>query len=230
MNTFLMSRRALVLSFATLFVTFGGSLAQAADLQDSIDDAVGIIHRFKDLPEDETIPADIIRHAKGLVIMSVVKVGFIIAGHGGEGVLIARLPNGSWSGPVGVATGGLGVGFQAGGQNTEFVIVLNTDDAVRAFAKGSNVKLGGELSVAAGPIGRNLNGSVLPNAAVYSYSRSEGLFAGVSLDGAVIAMEKQTNADYYGGHYSVRRILSGEIPAPTGAAKLISELSYYKAE
>jgi lipid-binding SYLF domain-containing protein len=216
----------------TFLVTLLGCLsfaaAQASNMEDNINDALGIIQRFKGMAEDKTIPADVIRHARGLVIMSVIKVGFVFSGHGGEGIIIARKADGSWSPPSGLATGGAGFGFQAGGQNTELVMVLNTDEAVAAFERGTNVKLGGELSVAAGPVGRNLNGSVLPTAAVYSYSRTEGLFAGVSVDGAVLAPEKDANEDYYGARYSVRQILSGKVPVPASASKLIQALSTYR--
>jgi SH3 domain-containing YSC84-like protein 1 len=91
------------------------------------------------------------RAAKGLAVMTVTKAGFIGSVRGGTGIVVARLDKG-WSGPSAIGTGGIGVGFQAGAEVTELVIVLNTPAAVDAFAKGGNVTLGGALSVAAGPL------------------------------------------------------------------------------
>jgi lipid-binding SYLF domain-containing protein len=96
---------------------------------------------------------------------------------------------------------------------------------VRAFAQGGNVKLGGSLSAAAGPVGRDAEASVLPTAAVYTYSRSQGLFAGVSLEGAVIAAQPKTNNEYYGRAVTPDKILHGRINPPSGARHLISELA-----
>src|SRR5690348_7067379 len=84
------------------------------------------------------VPRDVLRHARGIAIMSVVKAGFIFSAKGGQGVVVARTPRG-WSGPSFIATGGGGWGLQAGAQITDFVIVLNTDAAVQAFSRGENV-------------------------------------------------------------------------------------------
>ncbi len=111
---------------------------------------------------------------------------FVVSGRIGEGVVIARLQEGGWSGPSAIATGGAGFGFQVGGQVTEFVIILNTEAAVEAFARGGNVEFGGALSVAAGPVGRAAEAGILPVGAVYTYSRSQGLFAGASLEGTIL--------------------------------------------
>ena len=112
--------------------------------------------------------------------------------------MVSRLGKKSWSGPSAIGTGGAGFGLQAGAAVTEFVIVLNTKDAVKAFSRGGNVSIGGDLTAAIGPIGRNLSADVLPVAAVYAYSRSQGLFAGVSLQGAVIATRDDANTQYHG--------------------------------
>jgi lipid-binding SYLF domain-containing protein len=81
------------------------------------------------------------------------KAGFVFSGKAGSGLVIARLPDGSWSAPSCIATGGLGWGLQIGADITDFVVVLNTEDAVRAFSMGGNVTIGGNISAAAGPIG-----------------------------------------------------------------------------
>ena len=89
--------------------------------------------------------------------MTVIKAGFGFSGRGGKGVVVARTRNG-WSGPSAIGTGGAGFGFQIGAEVTEFVMILNTDEAVKAFSRDVNVTLGGDISVAAGPIGRHCGG------------------------------------------------------------------------
>ena len=111
-----------------------------AGVQDDVDQAVTIIQRFQAIPE-RAIPDWVLRNAKGLAILTVTKAGFIGSARGGSGIVIARTENG-WSAPSAIGTGGLGVGFQAGVEITEFVIVLNTQEAVNAFSKGGNLTLG----------------------------------------------------------------------------------------
>jgi lipid-binding SYLF domain-containing protein len=195
----------------------GVAMAHATE-QDTVNRCAAIISQFQQMPE-KAIPRDVLRQAKGLAIMSVVKAGFIFSAKGGQGVVVARTPHG-WSGPSFIATGGGGWGLQAGAQITDFVIVLNTDAAVRAFSRGGNVTIGVDLSAAAGPVGRTAAGAVMPTAAVYTYSRSKGLFVGVSLEGAVIGTQRQSNFNYYERLVRADSILSGVIKPAPGAAAL----------
>src|SRR6187551_363075 len=135
MKTFLLPVALLALSF---------QVAGAATEQEIVNQSAAIIRGFRSMPEGE-IPARILRHAKGLAILTVVKVGFGVSGKGGQGVVVARTGNG-WSGPSFVGTGGAGWGLQIGAQLTEFVFVLNNNRAVRAFSQDGNVTLGGDLS------------------------------------------------------------------------------------
>ena len=212
---------ALFLALAATFnpsVTYGG-------MQDDVEQAVTIIQRFKDMPE-KSIPREVLRDAKGLAIMTVIKAGFIFSGRGGAGVVVARTAKG-WSAPSAIGTGGAGFGLQIGAQVTEFVIILNTYEAVQAFSQGGNVQLGGDLSVAAGPVGRSIEAGITPFAAVYTYSRSQGLFAGISLEGTVIATRNDANAAYYGRSITPKEILYGKVKAPAGARALQKQLSKY---
>jgi lipid-binding SYLF domain-containing protein len=211
--------------FATLFAVFLSTAAARADMQADINQALFILERFQEIPETG-IPEVIMRDAKGLAIMTVTKAGFIFSGRGGTGIMVARTDKG-WSGPSAIGTGGMGFGFQAGAQVSELVIVLNTPDAVAAFAKGGNVTLGGAMSLATGPVGRDAEGSMTLGAVMYTYSRSQGLFAGVSLEGSVIAARDDANAEFYGKVVQPREILSGQIPPPAGADKLLKFLSKY---
>jgi SH3 domain-containing YSC84-like protein 1 len=207
---------------ATLAVTCGLILGlhstSSATMQDSVNQATAIVERFRDMPE-QGIPDKVLRDAKGLAILTVLKAGFMFSGQGGWGVVVARTPKG-WSPPSAIGTGGAGFGFQVGAEVTEFVLVLNTPEAVEAFAHGGNVSFGGALSAAAGPVGRTLGANVMPVAAVYTYSRSQGLFAGVSIEGTVIAARDDANREYYGHSVTPRQILSGRVRAPRGAANL----------
>jgi len=195
-----------------------------ADMQADVEQAVAIVEGFQKIPE-QAIPRAVFREAKGLAIVTVTKAGFIVSGRGGTGVVVSRTGNG-WSGPSAIGIGGMGFGFQAGAQVSELVIILNTPEAVNAFSKGGNVTLGGNLSMAAGPVGRDAEASLTLGAAVYTYSRSQGLFAGVSLEGTVIAARNDSNKEYYGREVTPKQILSGEAKPPPGAAVLQKALTF----
>jgi lipid-binding SYLF domain-containing protein len=196
-----------------------------ADEQETVDRAANTIRDFRRMPE-KGIPRDVLRHARGLAIITVIKAGFIFSAKAGHGVVVARTGHG-WSGPSFIATGGAGFGLQAGGQATDFVFVLNNRDAVRAFSRGGNVTLGADASVAAGPVGRNAEAAVTPTAAIYTYSRSKGLFAGVSVEGAVIGTQKDENARYYHRPVTAMDILTGRVAPPRGASRLRAALAGY---
>jgi lipid-binding SYLF domain-containing protein len=133
-------------------------MADAAE-QDTVNRCATIIGKFQQMPE-KAIPREVLRHARGLAIMSVVKAAFIFSAKGGQGVVIARTPHG-WSGPSFIATGGGGWGLQAGAEVTDFVVVLNNNAAVQAFSRGGNVTIGADVSAAAGPVGRTAAGAVI---------------------------------------------------------------------
>jgi lipid-binding SYLF domain-containing protein len=217
---------------ATVFLFFATLLGACSTispgpdaLQRDVDQAVAIIERFEAIPES-AIPPAVMRGATGLAILTVARAGFIGSVRGGTGLVVARTEKG-WSGPSAIGTGALGVGFQAGAEVSELVIVLNTPAAIDAFAQPGNVTLGGALSVAAGPVGRTAEASVGLAAAMYTYSRSQGLFAGISLEGTVIGTRHDANADFYGKPVAARDILAGHIQPPDGARRLLDVLSKY---
>jgi lipid-binding SYLF domain-containing protein len=121
----------------------------------------------------------------------------------------------------------MGFGFQAGAQVSEVVIVLNTPAAVEAFSKDGDFTLGGNLSLTAGPVGRDAEARVGLQAVMFSYSRSQGLFAGLSVEGTVIGTRKDDNAAYYGKPVQAKDILAGNVEAPAGARKLQQVLSQW---
>jgi len=214
-----------LMSMLAFSLALVASPASAEGLQDEVDQAATIIERFQAVPE-KGIPETVLKDAKGVAIMTVVKAGFVFSGRGGKGVVMARTKNG-WSGPSAIGTGGAGFGFQIGAEVTEFVIILNTDAAVQAFSQDANVALGGSLSVAAGPIGRSVEAGIMPVAAVYTYSQSQGLFAGIALEGTVIGVRNDANAAYYGRPVTPGEILSGKVRPPAGADRLRKVLAKY---
>ncbi|TPX77174.1 hypothetical protein CcCBS67573_g01546 [Chytriomyces confervae] len=142
--------------------------------------------------------------------------------------LLSRKPiSSAWSAPSAIGTAGFGAGGQIGVEITDFVIILNTKEAVKAFSHGGNVTLGGNLSVAAGPVGRNAeaSGSILNLAPIYSYSSTKGLFVGISLEGSVILERKETNASFYRRKVTAKEILSGTVPPPPAAEELYRALN-----
>jgi len=194
-------------------------------MQADVDQAVAIISRFEEIPE-RGIPPTVLHAARGLAILTVTKGGFIGSVRGGTGVVVQRTGNG-WSGPSAIGTGGVGFGFQAGAQVSELIIILNTPAAVDAFAKQGNFTLGGNLSVTAGPVGRDAATDVGLGAAMYSYSRSQGLFAGLSVEGTGIGTRDEVNAAYYGKLVTAEEILSGKVQPPAGAKALRDVLAKY---
>lgn len=218
----------MAVSFFVMCILSLNTLLYARDLQDDIDNAAEIIRDFSRIPE-ESIPREVLRDCKGLAILTVGKVGFILSARGGVGLVIARTENG-WSAPSAIGTGGAGVGFQIGVQVTDFIIVLNTPGAVEAFSHGENVTLGGNLSVAAGPVGRTAEASITPTAAIYTYSRSKGLFAGASLEGTILVERERANEDYYGRRVDPEELLSGKIAPPESTSILLETLKKYDVQ
>lgn len=173
---------------------------------------------------EQIIPPEILANAKGLAIITVLKGGFLFSGRIGSGLLIARLPDGAWSAPSCIGLAGAGVGGQIGLELTDFVMILNTKDAVKTFAALGSVTLGGNVSVAAGPIGRSAEASGSAShrgvSAVFSYSKTKGLFAGVSLEGSVLIERRDANKKFYRRECSAKHILNGSIPPPPGVEPL----------
>ncbi|KAH8763159.1 hypothetical protein F5883DRAFT_423570 [Diaporthe sp. PMI_573] len=166
---------------------------------------------------------------KGLAILTVIKAGFLGSARFGSGLVIARLPDGSWSAPSAIATGGAGFGGQIGFELTDFVFILNDAAAVKTFAQAGSLTLGGNVSIAAGPVGRNAEAagaaSLRSVAGIFSYSKTKGLFAGVSLEGSAIIERKDANTKLYGRPISAKELLNGAERPPPQASPLFNILN-----
>ncbi|KAI1377060.1 hypothetical protein F4677DRAFT_66251 [Hypoxylon crocopeplum] len=167
------------------------------------------------------IPQSAIVNAKGLAIFTTFRTGFHISGAGGSGLVVARLPDGSWSPPAGFLVHTLGAGVMAGLDIYDCVCVLNTPAAVEAFAK-PRLSLGGEVAVVAGPIGAGTSVEAALGKGgkpVWSYMKSRGLYGGVQVDGTVVVQRPDANAAFYGmDKIGVDKILRGEVENPTGGS------------
>ncbi|NXM28864.1 SH3Y1 protein, partial [Oxyruncus cristatus] len=204
-----------------------------SNLKSEAKKAAKILREFTEITSrngpDKIIPPHVIAKAKGLAVLSVIKAGFLVTARGGSGIVLARLPNGTWSAPSAIGIAGLGGGFEIGIEVSDLVIILNHERAVEAFAKGGNLTLGGNLTVAIGPLGRNLEGDVAlrSSAAVYTYCKSRGLFAGVSLEGTCLIERKETNRKFYGQDIRASAILLGDVPFPPQADDLYETLASF---
>ncbi|KAI8965098.1 DUF500-domain-containing protein [Daldinia sp. FL1419] len=178
---------------------------------------------------DKIIPPSILANAKGLAILTVIKAGFLGSARFGSGLVVARLPDGTWSAPSAIITAGGGFGGQIGFELTDFVFILNDSHAVKTFSQQGSITLGGNVSIAAGPVGRNAEAagaaSLKSVAGVFSYSKTKGLFAGVSLEGSAIVERRDANEKLYGQRWTAAQLLTGSVRPPPQAAPLMSVLN-----
>jgi len=211
------------------------SFAKSAD-QDSKDErnrlenAGTVIQEILDIPDD--IPQDLLDKARCVVVMpSVMKAAFIVGGSYGRGVLVCRTGkdfSGPWGSPAMYALEGGSVGFQIGGQATDFVILIMNDRGMKSLLH-SKVKLGADASISAGPKGRTASADTdaYMRAEMLSYSRSRGVFAGVSLDGTTLRPDGDANARLYGQGVTAATIVEeSKVEAPAAGRKLVSRLQH----
>jgi lipid-binding SYLF domain-containing protein len=184
-----------------------------------------VLRELQAIP-DTRIPDLLLSRAEGIIILPAnVKVGLIFGARFGTGVMLVRNEDRSWSNPVFVSTGGGSWGLQAGGQVSDIVLVFTTRDSIEGITDGK-LTLGADASVAAGPVGRTAMAgtSVTFDAEVYAYSKAQGLFAGVSLEGNGIFIAKKANRRFHGDD-SAANILASRTPAPPPAPELVAEVT-----
>src|ERR1700678_765379 len=181
------------------------------------------------IPDD--IPQNVIDKADCVVVLpSVLKAAFVVGGSYGRGVLTCRSGRnfrGPWSAPSMMALEGASFGFQLGGQATDFVLLLMSPTSAANILK-SKVKIGGDASAAAGPVGRNASAETDASmrAEILSYSRARGLFAGISLSGSTLRPDNDGNKRLYGKDITAEAIVFDKaVPAPPSAAKLLRTLN-----
>ncbi|MFQ5783686.1 MAG: lipid-binding SYLF domain-containing protein [Alphaproteobacteria bacterium] len=212
-------------ALAALALFPDATLAASAE-QNIIDRADIVVREIKADPHFDDF-AKLLAEAKGvLVIPDRFKVGFILGGEGGAGVLMARDPdNGSWSPPAFYFIGSAGIGLQAGAQVSQVVLLVMSDGALDKLMT-QNVTLGADANIAIGPVGTGVEaGTALStNVDFYSFARAKGLFFGISLEGAVLMSDDKANAAYYGAPASPATIVLERRVSNPGADALRGEL------
>lgn len=214
------------------FLKFTGSMllvaalfmAAPASAQDKehkkIEDATVVLSDFSKMKE--SIPSELLAVTQGIIIVpKLINAGFVIGGKRGKGVAMVKKADGSWSNPVFVTMTGGSVGAQIGVQSVDLVLIFKHSSSLTSI-KNSSFTLGGDLSVAAGPVGRSSTASTdyKLEAEVYSYSRSKGLFAGITLNGAALAVDAPANTNFYGKAMTATAIFA----APVNDSDAVKEL------
>lgn len=216
--------------FAIIACLVMPSLLRAADSdtdQDRIKASGDVLKELLNGPNG--IPLHLLNRAECVIVLpSVKKGGFIIAAQYGRGIMTCRSGhnfNGSWSAPIMMQSSGGSFGLQAGGQATDFVILVMNDKGARAVLHGK-AKLGADASIAAGPVGRDAEASTNAGmgAEMLSYSRAQGVFGGVSLSGTSLGPDSGANEKIYGKKISGDEIFAGSVQAPASAGQLLSTL------
>jgi lipid-binding SYLF domain-containing protein len=202
---------------------FAGPQARAQAHADSVEEArvvtaTQVLEELRASP-DQSVPNWLLDRAYGVaVVPDVIKGAFFVGGRHGKGVLVSRDAQGRFSDPLFISLTGGSFGLQWGAQAADIVLVFATRRSLDNFARGQ-LTLGGTASVAAGPVGRASEASGGLNAEIYSYSRARGLFAGIALDGTVLALDRKANRNFYSRDVSSDQVFAGQVHANSEAAR-----------
>jgi lipid-binding SYLF domain-containing protein len=223
MKKFIVCFAALLMSASATFAANNGHE------EDRVKDAGTVLKEILNIPDN--IPHDLLNKAECVIILpSVLKGAFGIGGSYGRGVMVCRSGEhykGRWGAPALYALEGVSIGFQLGGQATDFVLLVMNQKGAQSLLY-SKVKLGADASAAAGPKGRTAEGAtdIVMNAEILSYSRNKGLFAGISLEGSTLRSDGSANEKLYGKKLSAKEIIrEGKVGTPPCAHELVSLLN-----
>jgi lipid-binding SYLF domain-containing protein len=221
-------KKFIVCLIAALLSTVTAFAANDERETDRVKDAGVVMKEILNLPDD--IPQDLLDKAECLIILPSVKKGALgIGGSYGRGVMVCRSGEhykGKWGAPALYALEGVSIGFQLGGEATDFVLLVMNPKGAESLLH-SKVKLGADASAAAGPKGRTAEGAtdIVMNAEILSYSRSKGLFAGISLEGSTLRSDGGANENLYGKKLTAKEIIrEGKVGTPACASELIALL------
>jgi lipid-binding SYLF domain-containing protein len=220
---------ALVMAFALVALPTTGQNKEKKSEVERLENCGTVLKEVLDMPDD--IPSDLLDKAECvLVIPSVIKFAFGFSGNYGKGAMTCRTGEhftGPWSAPSMMRLEGVGIGFQLGGQATDFLILVMNPRGARALLK-TKVKLGADAAVAAGPKGRDAAASsdVTMRAEMLTYSRSRGLFAGISLEGSTLRQDNRANENIYGRKIDAEAIIrKGAVGVPAPGRSLVALLN-----
>lgn len=193
--------------------------------QKKIEAATTVLSDFSKMKE--TIPSELLAVTQGIIVVpKLINAGFVVGGKRGKGLAMVKKADGTWSNPVFVTITGGSVGAQIGVQAVDLILIFKSSKSLVDIKK-SSFTLGGDLSVAAGPVGRSSTASTdyKLEAEVYSYSRSKGLFAGITLNGASLAIDSQANTNFYGEDLSANTIFNASANSSAPVKELKSTLT-----
>jgi lipid-binding SYLF domain-containing protein len=221
-------KKFIVCFIAVLISSVAALAADDEHEADRVKDSGIVLKEILNIPDD--IPQDLLDKAECLIILPSVKKGaFGIGGSYGRGIMVCRSGEhykGKWGAPALYALEGISIGFQLGGQATDFVLLVMNPKGAESLLY-SKVKLGADASAAAGPKGRTAEGAtdIVMSAEILSYSRNKGLFAGVSLEGSTLRSDGSANEKLYGKKVSAKEIIrQGKVGIPASARQLVSLL------
>jgi len=212
------------------FVLAADEPAKESKATDRVEAAADVLNEIQSTP-DSGIPEDILRHSQCVaVVPSMLKGGFIVGAKYGRGLASCRTPKG-WSAPAFFLVEGGSFGFQIGGQAVDLVMLIMNNDGMQHLLS-SKFELGADASVAAGPVGRLAEGNTdwKMRAEVLTYSRARGIFAGVSLNGAVVKQDKDSTREFYGHMVTFKAALTGEVEPPAATYPFLSSLAKWAQE
>ena len=221
---------ALLMGAGPLVSKSAAGKSGANDTTKRLNAAADVISEIMATP-DKGIPQDLLDKAACAVIVPNVKKGaFIVGAKYGRGFIVCRKANKGWSAPGGVRVEGGSVGFQIGGSETDVVMLLMNQGAIDKLLS-SKFTIGADAAAAAGPVGRTASAQTDAqlHAQLLTYSRSSGLFAGVSLDGATLRPDDDANKDMYGKKMSNQDVVLGTMKPPASAARLLAELNRHSS-
>lgn len=214
----------LIVSLCTLSL-FADDEPKESKVTDRVQSAADVLNEIQSAP-DSGIPQEILGSSECVaVVPSMLKGGFIVGAKYGRGLASCRTEKG-WSAPAFFSVAGGSVGFQIGGQAVDLVMLIMNKDGMRHLLS-SQFALGADASVAAGPVGRHAEGNTdwKMRAQVLTYSRARGIFAGISLNGAVVKQDKDSTREFYGHMVTSRSILTGAVEAPAAANPFLTTLA-----
>lgn len=223
-------KKAIVFA-AILFSTSGAWAATTREAtEDRLQHAGAVLHEIMGAP-DNGIPDEVMHHAKCIaVVPHLLKGGFVFGAENGRGVATCRTTNG-WSAPAFFTITGGNWGLQIGVEGIDLVMVFQGDQGMDRLMN-SKFEIGGDASVAAGPVGRHASANTdwKMNAEILTYSRAKGIFAGITLNGAAVRRDDDSTEAMYGHEVSTRSLLTGEVPPPPGAHAFLDAIKDARAQ
>lgn len=226
-----MKRWILVIGLLFVIGTFIGTLAWAGGESERIKTADKVLSTVMRGPQGDA-PRYLLSHARGIILVpGLKKAGFIVGIKRGKGVIIGRDKEGKWLAPSFITISGGSLGFQAGAKSSDLVLLLMSDRAVQKFT-GNKIKIGVDLGVVAGPVGKEIGLSQedLNKVEIFSYIREKGIFAGATISGSVVSHDEKANRNFYGTSVTFKDILCGKkISLPSVASELLQTLQSFSS-